>query len=194
MRELGLDPSRGGKRSDARRLRLQMQALFRSIISFEYHEGDDSKGRMGWHDMQVAPKAELWWDLQRPDQAGLFGSYIELSESFYNAIKAAPVPVNMKALRALKGSAMALDLYAWATFKTFQVLKKGKAQFVPWRALATQLGSDYGDISNFRKKALASLRKVQVVYPGFDWDQVEGGIMVNPGRLAITEKRKPLKK
>jgi hypothetical protein len=35
MRELDLDPGRGGVRSDAHRLREQIQRLFRSTISFE---------------------------------------------------------------------------------------------------------------------------------------------------------------
>jgi len=35
MRQLGLDPGRGGKRSDATRLKNQMDRLFRARISFE---------------------------------------------------------------------------------------------------------------------------------------------------------------
>lgn len=185
MRDVGLDPSRGGVRSDAQRLRTQMEALFRATLSFDYNEGDDKKGRSSWLDMQVAPKTELWWDMSNPEQSGLFGSFIELGETFFEAIKAAPVPLNVKALRALKQSPMALDLYAWAAFKTYQVNNKRKSQFIPWRALATQLGSDYDDLSNFRKKVLAALRKVAAVYPGFDWEQVDGGITVKPGRLAV---------
>ena len=40
MRDIGLNPrTRGGKRSDAKRLHRQMRALFRAVISF-----DDSRG------------------------------------------------------------------------------------------------------------------------------------------------------
>ena len=45
MRELGLDPSRGGARSDAVRLREQMRRLFASSISFQ--QTIDQDGRHG---------------------------------------------------------------------------------------------------------------------------------------------------
>src|SRR5512143_1842508 len=71
MRGLGLSPATGGgPRSDARRLRDQMERLFRATISFEIH-GDQS---LRWLDMQVAPDGELWWDFHDPDQQGLFTS------------------------------------------------------------------------------------------------------------------------
>lgn len=191
MRDVGLDPSTGGGvRSDAYRLRVQMEALFRATISFDYMEGNRKTGSKGWMDMQVAHKSELWWNMKVPDQPALFGSYVELSESFFEAICASPVPLNRKALSSLKQSPMALDLYAWAAFKTFQVLQTNKPQFVNWEGLSRQMGSDYHDISNFRKKVLASLRKVTICYPGFEWEQVPGGIKIKPGRLAVDKSPK----
>ena len=189
MRQLGLDPSTGGgPRSDAARLRQQIEALFRATISLDYDEGDDDKGRKSWVDMKIAAKGNFWWNFKDPDSPSLFGSEVYLTEEFFEAIITAPVPVNMRALRALKSSPMALDLYAWATFKTFMVNRSRKPQRVPWQAMATQLGADYGDLRDFRKKALAALRKVSAVYPGFSWEQTPGGIIVKPGALAIAPK------
>jgi hypothetical protein len=53
MRQLGLDPSRGGKRSDAKRLRDQMRRLFQASISF--HLAREEKGRKGeaWLDEPI---------------------------------------------------------------------------------------------------------------------------------------------
>ena len=120
MREIGLNPDTGGgKRGDAKRLRDQMNRLFRATISFEYQVKDASLEGKGWVDMQVAPKGELWWDLKNPSQATLWESWIELGEDFYNALITAPIPVDMRALRGLKNSSLALDLYTWATYKTY---------------------------------------------------------------------------
>ena len=69
---------------------------------------------------QVAPKGVLWWDEKHPAQTTLWDSWIQLSEEFFEAITAAPVPVDVRALRALKRSPRALDLYAWATYTAFQ--------------------------------------------------------------------------
>jgi hypothetical protein len=192
MRELGLDPSRGGKRSDAVRLRDQMQRLFASSISFQQSVTAGSAQGQRWLDMKVAPKGELWWHPKEPTQAALWESWIELGETFFEAITASPVPLDMRALRALKRSPLALDLYAWATYTTFTVSRKGAPRFIPWRGLAKQLGTDYADVSNFKKKAAPALRKVQAVYPALKLTPGDGGFTIHPSQPAIAPRRPQL--
>ncbi len=189
MRQLGLDPSRGGKRSDAQRMKDQMQRLFRARISFDSNIAVSGGELENWMDMQVAPKGQLWWDHKQPLQDDLFESWIELGEDFFNAIISLPVPVDMRALRALKRSPLALDLYAWATHKALSVSRKGKPQFIPWSLLALQFGSDYKDHLDFKKKAKAALKKIQVVYPDLKLSDATGGLVVLPtSRTAIALK------
>ncbi len=158
MRELELDPQRGGPRSDAARLKKQMERLFKATISFEYRQRQNTIEKTRWLDMQIAPEGELWWDLSQPEQGALFGSWIELGEKFHQAIMASPVPVDMRALRALKHSPLALDLYAWSTYRVFTVTQKGKPQFISWRGMQEQLGADYSDIKNFYRKIKEAFR------------------------------------
>jgi hypothetical protein len=165
MRQIGLDPRGGGKRSDGKRLRDQMSRLFRSTISFEINQQTRNMRRHAWMDMQVAPEGELWWDPRQPDQATLWGSWILLGERFFQAITAAPVPLDSRALRALKRSPLALDLYAWACHKVFQVKRKNRPECVSWKDLHAQFGSDYTNIRHFKAKVLATLRKISQVYP-----------------------------
>jgi len=105
MRELGLIPASegGGKRSDAKRLKEQMRRLFKSSISFQWNRTEGDAESEGWLDMKVAPKGELWWDVKRPEQGALWGSWIELGEDFYKALLDSPIPIDMRALRALRG-------------------------------------------------------------------------------------------
>jgi hypothetical protein len=183
MRELGLDPNTGGgKRSDARRLQDQMRRLFKATISF--HQTMEEPHRQGerWLDMQVAPEAELWWDTHDPAQGTLWGSYVILGEHFYRAITGAAVPVDMRVLRAIKRSPLALDLYAWATWRVF---KLSKSAFIPWEGLMQQMGSEYKDIDNFVRKAKASFRKIRAVYPALKLDYAKGGLILHPSRTAI---------
>lgn len=193
MRELGLDPGRGGVRSDAHRLRDQMQRLFRSTISFEQNQRDGLKAGSKWLDMQIAPQGELWWDPISPDQPALWGSWIELGEAFHEAIIAGPVPVDLRALQALKNSPLALDLYAWATYKTYAVNRSGKpGQNVPWRSLQKQLGCDYSNPRHFKAAAKEAIRKVQLVFPGFRVEEYHddqgGGLIVKKGRPSVGER------
>jgi hypothetical protein len=193
MRELNLDPGRGGVRSDAFRLREQMQRLFRATISFEQTQQDGGQNVQRWMDMQIAPQGELWWDPVSPEQPALWGSWVELGEAFYEAIVGAPVPVDLRALRALKKSPLALDLYAWTTYKTFAVNRSGKAgQHVPWKSLQKQLGCDYANPRHFKSAARIAVRKVQAVFPGFRAEEFEdangGGLIVKKGTPAVSRQ------
>jgi hypothetical protein len=179
MADLGLNPDTGGgKRGDAKRLRDQMDRLFRSRFSLERYESHEDQAGKGWIDMQVAPKGQMWWSEKHPDQGALWGSWIELGEEFYQAITAAPVPVDMRALRALKRSPLALDLYAWLTYEAFRAQHSRRPRFESWTQLHGHMGGEYADIDNFRKKAKGALTKIRAVYPGLKLGKRQGGIEV----------------
>ena len=187
MRELGLDPGRGGKRSDAKRLRDQMERLFSCRISFDERVtmANGAEGKR-WLHMEVAPDGELWWHPRHPEQGALWGSWIELGEKFFQAILAAPVPADMRALRALKRSALALDLYVWLAYRVFLVNRCGEPLAVAWESLAQQMGCDFEDVRNFRKKALVAIKKIEAVYPGLNLStKPRGRLVLRPSRLAI---------
>ena len=187
MRDIGLDPSTGGgQRSDSRRLQNQMERLFRATISLEVTKKEDGATGKRWIDMQVAPEGELWWNFKNPGQTTLFGSWIELGDKFYDAIITAPVPLDKRALGALKRSPLALDLYAWSTYKTFSLNQHNKAeQFIPWRSFMTQLGAEYSNPMDFKRKAKQAFKKVLSVYPGLNIEDTEGGFIIRKGRTAV---------
>jgi hypothetical protein len=180
IRQLGLDPSRGGVRSDANRLQEQMRRLFSAAINFQWNStGENGREQEQAFNMNVAAGRELWWDPKHPEQVSLFGSWVELGELFFKAITEAPVPGDLRALRALKRSPLALDLYNWSTHKALSVARRGQSQFIPWAGLMKQFGADYSDLKDFRKKAIAALKKIQAVYPGLKLQDAEGGIIVH---------------
>ena len=190
VRAVGLNPNTGGgKRSDSKRLKDQMRRLFRCHISFQA-TGTDPSGAPGeaWRDMAVAPEGELWWH-PHPDQTALWESWIQLGEKFYCAVIASPVPVDMRALRALKRSPLALDLYALISYRAFVIVQKNlPPQFISWEQLRSQLGTDYGDLKDFKKEANATLRKIATVYPGLIITKAKGGFAIHASRLAVPQK------
>jgi hypothetical protein len=146
-----------------------MERLFRCRISFE-QVGENSAGEQSkeWLDMQVGPKAQYWWDTKQPEQTTLWGSWVELGQEFFEAITTGPVPVDMRALRALRRSPLALDLYAWATYRVFQVNRKGSPTFVSWSQLKIQMGTEYKSVDEFARKAKASFNKIRGVLSGIE--------------------------
>jgi hypothetical protein len=193
MRQLGLHPKGRGKRSDAKRLAQQGERLFRCLISFTA----TIPGAKRWKDMQIAPEGELWWDTKLPAHSSFWNSWIELGEKFYNAITAAPVPLDMQALRKLKQSPLALDLYALSAFKAYHANRLQRVQVIPWSGLLAQLGANYRPerLDNFQARIKSTMRKVAAVFPAGQLQieyqparrqrgrNVEGGIHFLPGSV-----------
>lgn len=189
MRELGLIPSSagGGKRSDARRLQNQMQRLLDARISFLQEVKEEHRHGERRLNMEVAPESELWWNPREPEQGALWGSYLVLGEHFFEAITALPVPADMRVLRAIKRSPLALDLYVWATWRVF---KLHRPAFIPWEGLMGQMGGEYERADNFVQKAKAALRKIRAVYPALKLDYAKGGFLLHPSLTAIAPAAK----
>lgn len=178
--ELGLSRS-GGKRGDITRFKDQLRRLFSCNISCNYHTKNHDAG-MGF---MIADDYSLWWHPQEPDQAGLWESTLTLSEKFFNEITQAPVPIDMRALKALKRSPLALDIYIWLTFRT-SYIQAGTC--ITWDQLQGQFGSDYKLGRQFKAAFTDALRKVRVVYPGADVSTTDTGIMLQPGETSVPKK------
>lgn len=157
MRTLDLVPT-GGRWGSITRLKDQTARLFSSTVSASYRDQDKS-AEMGY---RLADKSILWWDAKSPEQTALWRSTVTLSEPFFREVVQHPVPVDMRALRALRQSPLALDIYSWLTYR-FSYLEKPVT--VPWEALAGQFGSDYKNPRHFKAHFLQELRKVLVIYP-----------------------------
>jgi len=184
MGNLDLIPS-GGQWGTIHRLRKQMKSLFTARMSFDYTK----KNKSSWLNMDIAPMGELWWDYKKPMQGNFWQSWIELGEKFYESIIAAPIPVDMRALKAIKRSPLALDLYAWLSYRTFIAAKKGKNQFISWHNLEKQLGCNYQNTRHFKVKVRQAIRKIELVYPELLVAEIKDknheGLEVKPSQTAI---------
>ncbi len=184
MRTLGLNPSNGGQRSDAVRLRDQLTRLLHSRIRFQQHTTTSLGQRNSNLYLEVSSADELWWSNSH-QQESLFESWIELGEKFYEAVIAAPVPLDMRALKGLTKSPLALDLYTLIAYRTHGVNKIGSAQTIPWEGLRRQLGAAELKTPQLRQRIEATLRKVRDVYPTMKVRVVKEGLRVSPAPTPI---------
>lgn len=183
LEDLGLSPATGGgKRSDAFRTKDQLDRLLGSTISFRYDD-DERTSRVN---ISVATKSTIWWHHKEPDQKGLFQSQLEISEELYEIFISSPVPHDLRLLRSLKSSALALDLYSWLLTRVYASMQQGRKICVPWSSLAKQFGSDYADPKNFKKKANEALKKISAIYGNqLPVQKVDGGIEILPSTDAL---------
>ena len=180
MAELGLTPT-GGRWGTITRLRDQMTRLFASSVTCIYDEPD----RTGIVNVRVIEAAELWWDPKAPDQAPLWKSRIELGKRFFEEAIHSPVPVDMRALKALKRSPLALDIYCWLTYRMSYLRKPTE---IPWPALQMQFGADYGRERDFKAAFLEHLRAVLVIYPEANVEDGERGLLLKPSKPHVAQR------
>lgn len=113
----------------------QVVRLVRSSMEILWDTGDSGHDKGAG--MRFARSWNVWWDREVNSSHPLQGSFIELSGDFYREIINHSFPLNLDALRILDDSALAMDLYAWLTFRLFSL---EETILVPWAALAQQFG------------------------------------------------------
>ena len=179
MAELDLTPT-GGRWGSITRLRDQMTRLFSASISCLY----DDKEKTGIFNVQIVEEARLWWNPKAPDQAPLWKSTIELGKKFFEEAINSPVPVDMRALKGLKRSPLALDIYCWLTYRMSYLHKPTE---IPWAALQMQFGADYTYTRQFKAAFLEHLRTVLVLYPEANVEDGERGLLLKPSKPHVAQ-------
>jgi len=183
MAKLGLVPT-GGRWGSITRLRDQAQRLFSSSISCTYDDGKN------WVIQNVKPvsSANLWWDPKVPKQVGLSQSTIILGEEFFKESITSPVPIDLRVLKALKQSPMAVDVYCWLTYR-MSYLKN--STYIPWPVLQVQFGSGYSTSSqglrDFKRAFLRELRKINVFYSSLKIENGKNNLILHPGKSHISK-------
>jgi len=176
MKEIGLYSN--GR--DIKRMKEQLQKLFSASITFRY---DDEDKRMvsGTH-RPIAREFQFWWDDRSPEQQTLFPNFVRLDEEFHKEILEHPVPVDLRAIQALKQSSLALDIYTWLNHRMSYLNKKVR---IPWVSIEQHIGSDYNDSREFRRWAKQALQKIHAIWPELSFEFDRGGLILKPSRPHI---------
>ncbi len=175
----------GGRWGSITRVRDQTTRLFSSSIACTYTAGQEGLAGMN---LIVADSYKLWWDPKQPDQLTLFDSYVKLGERFFDEVISNPVPIDLRALRALKKSPMALDIYTWLTYRVSYLRKP---TVIPWPALEMQFGADYSRSRAFKEAFLRKLRAVLLVYPEAKVSHMPDGLELRPSPTHVPIKLPP---
>jgi len=184
MEQLDLVPT-GGRWGSITRLRDQMTRLFASSVTCIY----DNKDKTGIRNVQIVEEAELWWDPKTPDQAPLWKSRVELGKRFFEEAISSPIPIDMRALKILKRSPLALDIYCWLTYRLSYLRKPTE---IPWAVLQMQFGADYTHTRQFKAAFLLHLRAVHVLYPEANVEEGEKGLFLKPSKPHVVQRLPPV--
>lgn len=181
MTSIDLTPS-WGRRGTARSLTNQMERLFNCTIRLTYEDAE----KRAVTRLDVTEDYCLFFHKQ-PDQGGLWQSTLTLTQKFYDEVTKHPVPLDLRALKALKKSPLAIDVYCWLTYRMSYL--KG-ATPVTWAQLHGQFGADYARLRDFKRYFSAALQKVQTVYSTVNFQVTEAGLTLLPSKSHVPKKGK----
>lgn len=152
------DSASGGKTGNLTYLTEHLRRLVTSTIRFSFQTPryTDAGG------FCVSRHLQLWEPPVEDASRALGTSKVHLSLDFFEELLAHPIPLQRSALSSLRKSPMALDLYAWLTYRFFTLTHPVT---LTWPALRRQFGADYTHIRQFRYAFRRELKRVQATYP-----------------------------
>ena len=181
MAELGLQAT-GGHWGTIPRFRDQMQRLIGAAISTRWEQDVDAASN--------SQPARICFSPTVSNCGGPRRSFLprrrrhppsRFRQNFFEQLVAAPVPLDLRAVRVLKQSPLALDLYAWATRRVSYL---ERPTLISWEALRRSFGAGYADTPQgrvkFRARVLDALGRVCRVYSALRLEIEDGGVLLLP--------------
>lgn len=181
MLRLGIQ-NNGGARGGYKMFKQQMESLAACRLSLGF-TGPKNTVTL---DAKPISRFDAWMP-GTDDQPALWPGELELSHDFYTTLLEHAVPLDPRALGALKDSALAIDIYSWLAHRLYRV-SKGAAK-VSWANLSEQFGQEYKDSKDFKKTFRPTLKRVLAVYPDARVTEVIGGLMLRTSRPPILQTK-----
>ena len=183
MRRIGLTSS-GGKKGSLTSVKSQLFNIHVCHIGVKYANGKKIiifDGPIFKDCLAVATFQSGWT------------SHLHLNERFYEVLVQQKncVPIDSRAVTALKRSALAMDLYFMLAERLHRA--KCKPSILYWKNLRDQFGHEYAINENgkrsFKRNFVSALRKVLMVYPSAKVKLVKGGVEIQKSPPPIPNKK-----
>ena len=161
MRRMGFRTISYGPRGSATLIREQLDRLLACEWMIRW-DNETSKG-----DTEFAVKEiKLTNDYAGTNgRQGGFSREILLTEGFFDHLREHAVPLDENAIRQLRDSATALDLYTWLAYRLPRV-SGNRPAILNWQQLAVHFGNEGKNIRKFRQTIRDAWdRHVSAVYP-----------------------------
>ena len=157
VKELGL----ANKGKNITEVKNQLARIASSIITLNYITEEQRSLNVQF---SLVKKYDVWFPKDE-HQRVLWTSQIELTKGYFEELVERAVPLDIRALGALKNNAMAIDIYSWLAQRLHRI-PHGKKQFVSWKNLKDQFGSNYKDMKKFKQVFRKTLDIVMDQYMG----------------------------
>lgn len=183
LRTLGKDTS-GGKKGAYTMLKRQMLAIVASRLMLGFNAGEKAITRDGTPFEQI----EAWQ--VKGFQSLDWPQTITLCESYFKELTEHAVPLDWRALKALRGSALAMDVYTMLAERLHRITGRS---LVYWNNFYEQFGQEYQGkhpLEDFKRAFRLALRDALIVYPQARVKKVTGGLILLPSPPPVPYKEK----
>ena len=202
----------GGERGTSTRVAEQMKRLFGSLITAQMTRGAAGDPGFVLRNVLIADGLHLEneeafdldtpvdgderaiWVPQHERDAGKWKSSVRLSAPFFNELIEHPIPIDLRAYKALRGSPLAMDIYSWLTYRMSYTDRPTRP--IRWESLMGQFGSSFNTDNidqasrDFKKGFLKALKAVQIVYPLARLKVEDNGLVLLPSPPHVAPVRK----
>ncbi|WP_158742944.1 replication protein RepA [Acidisphaera sp. L21] len=161
MRRMGFKTISYGPRGSATLIRQQLDRLLACEWMIRWDK-EDAQGNTEFAVREIKLANEY---TGTDGKGGAFRREIFLTEGFFEHLRKHAVPLNEHAIRQLRDSATALDLYTWLAYRLPRITP-GRPATLNWQQLAVHFGNEGTHIRKFRQTVRdAWERHVSAVYP-----------------------------
>ncbi len=164
----------GGRNGTYTKFRQQVQALSACRMTL----GFNANGRAHTYDGKPIKHFEAWLH-NTDEQRSFWPATVAFSDEYFRTLVDHAVPLDMRALMALQGSSLAMDVYVWLAERLHRI--NGRPIILHWVNLREQFAQEYqgkDPDKDFKKKFLPALQAALAVYPQAKVKQVRGGMML----------------
>lgn len=177
MRSIGLSVT-GGENGTIKHIR--EQTLRVSQCGFQLRHDGDEKTMI--RSRQLVSGLQLW---QQEKRLG-WAEEIELDRDFYEHLTEHAVPLDERAIAALKKSSMGLDLYTWLSHR---LPRLKRPTILRYDQLETQFGAQTTKTDKLGELIRRSITDVLAVYPDARVELVRGGLKLYPSTPSVPHRQ-----
>jgi len=161
----------------------QMVALAACHMTLGFFDGE----RIRQDKVDPIEKFDAWLPAD-VNQKAFWDDVVQLSDRFFETLIEHAVPLDPRAIHALRHSALAMDVYNWLANRLCRIRKDSGVK-LSWKNLKEQFGHEYKTSKDFKKKFKDALFKAKAVYPDARIEDTVGGLILKPSRPPIPKSQ-----
>lgn len=182
--DLLVSPS-GGVRGGLTAFKKQMNRVAATpmTIGLNYLTGRGGRGAATFKPTPAIVEYKVWDEDSLVDKP-MWHTEVTLSESFFDGVIHHSVPLDDRAIQALRKSPLQLDVY-FNLAQRLPRMRGNEVQKISWAKLREQVGQEYSEVKMFRFRYLQALEKVKRVYP-------DANITYNADGIELRRSKPPI--